>query len=571
MNKDTYRCPYRGTKILQNPLLNKGTAFSQEERDQLGLNGLLPSHISTLEEQLKRCRVNYARKRTPLGKYTSLMGILNNNEVLFYHFILQNLIELVPILYTPTVGEAAINYSRIYTHQRGIYLSYPLKDRMEEMLANIPHDEAQVIVVTDGERILGLGDQGLGGVVIPVGKLGLYTLFGGIHPGKTLPIILDVGTNNPEHLENDLYLGWRHPRIQGEEYDEFIDCFVQAIKKRYPKMLLQWEDFGKANAGRILEKYRKQILSFNDDIQGTGAVTLAALFAAVKETKSQLKDQRILIMGAGSAGVGIADLIVEALKHEGVSREEALQHIFLIDRKGLLTTKSAHADARQKQFLHPIEALKGWKSAVPGIFSMKEVVDNAHPTVLIGVCAQASAFSKEIVEGMARHVERPIIFPLSNPNSKVECTPSDAIEWTQGRVIMATGSPFAPVSYGGRKYEITQCNNVHIFPGLGLGALAAEAMQVSDGMLFTAAKILADHSPSLKNPEASLLPKLDDARAVARHIAIAVAKHAVAEKLSSVPLSEIENRVDALIWTPHYPKYVATLEADGCNSHPLLH
>jgi malate dehydrogenase (oxaloacetate-decarboxylating) len=556
MEKDVYRCSLRGQEILHNPLLNKATAFTQEERDQLGLNGLLPPHVSSLEEQLKRCRANYSRKKTALGKYTSLMGILNNNEVLFYEFVLRNVTELVPILYTPTVGEAAMQYSRIYTHQRGIYLSYPLRDQMEEMVANIPHEDVQVIVVTDGERILGLGDQGLGGVVIPIGKLALYTLFGGIHPGKTLPIVLDVGTNNPDHLGNDLYLGWRHQRVTGAEYDSFVDRFVQAIKKRYPNVLLQWEDFAKGNAGRILEKYRGQILSFNDDIQGTGAVTLAALLAAVKENKSRLSDQRIVILGAGSAGVGIANVILGALMQEGLSREEALLRLYIIDRKGLLTSQSAHADDRQRPLLHPIETLKGWKSSTPEIFSLMEVIQNAHPTVLIGVCAQSNAFTKAMIEEMQRHVERPIVFPLSNPTSKAECIPSDVIEWTKGKAILATGSPFAPVMYAGYKYEIAQCNNVYIFPGLGLGALAAEAKQVSDGMLLAASQVLAEHSPALKNPQASLFPRLEDARAIARQIAIRVAKQAIREHLSSYRIEEVEKRVDTLIWTPHYAQFV---------------
>ena len=556
MKEEIIKCPLRGQRLLQNPLWNKGEAFTQEERDFLGLNGLLPSHISSLKEQLKRCRINYARKRTPLGKYISLMSVLNCNEMLFYQFVIQNITEFTPVLYTPTVGEAAMQYSRIYTHQRGVYLSYPLKDKMEEMVANIPHDDVRVIVVTDGERILGLGDQGLGGMTIPIGKLALYTLFGGIHPGKTLPIVLDVGTNNPEHLENDLYLGWRHPRIQGEEYDLFIESFVRAIQKRYPNVLLQWEDFSKGNAGRILEKYRSKILSFNDDIQGTGAVTLAALLSAVFVNQSRLSDQRIVMLGSGSAGVGIANVIIEAMMQEGLSHKSAVERIYLLDRKGLLTTFSSHADERQKPLLHPIELLKDWKSASKERFTLMEVVQNAHPTVLIGVSAQGGSFSKEIIQEMHKHVERPIIFPLSNPTSKSECIPADVIEWTRGKAIMATGSPFAPVIYEGHKHFIAQCNNVYIFPGLGLGALACEATQVSDGMLLAAARTLALHSPALKDPSASLFPRLEEVRSIARLIAIEVAKQAHKENHSKVPLEQIEERVDAMIWTPHYPKYV---------------
>lgn len=550
------RLPYRGIRILQNPLWNKGTAFTQEERDALGLNGLLPQQISTLQEQIKRVYAGFVRKKTPLGKYTYLLELLNHNEHLFFQFVAQNPSETLPYIYTPTVGEASIQYSMIFTHPRGLYLSFPQQDKMEEMLGNYPSDEVQIVVATDGERILGLGDQGIGGIAISIGKLALYTIFAGIPPAKTLPVILDVGTNNPQHLQNELYLGWRHRRQSGAEYDAFIDKFVEAVKKRYPKALIQWEDFGKANASRVLEKYRKSTLSFNDDIQGTGAATLAALLAAIKVSKERLDNQRVVIVGGGSAGIGIAKMIQSAMMQEGLSKEDALRRIFIVDAHGLLHTGFQHADENQKQLLHPQEALAGWKVENPQAVTLMELVAHAHPTVLIGVCGQAGIFTKEVIQEMAKHVKRPIVFPLSNPTSKAECTPSEVIEWTKEAAIIATGSPFDPVEYLGRKIAIAQCNNVYIFPGLGLGALAAEASEVTDSMFLVAANILANYSPAIDDPEAALFPPLEKVPAVSRQIAIGVAKRALLDRVGKTPEHEIEAKVDSLIWTPRYPKIV---------------
>lgn len=515
----------RGVAILHNPLLNKGTGFTQAERDALGLNGLLPTHVSTVEEQIARSYHNYSKHKTPLGRYEYLIAMLMRNEMLFYQFVSRYAREMLPIIYTPTVGEAAVNYSRIYFNRRGIYISYPNQDKMEEMLANYPLKDIEVIVVTDGERILGLGDQGIGGMTIPVGKLSLYTLFGGIHPAKTLPIFLDVGTNNEELLQDPLYLGWRHKRMTDEPYNHFIEKFVKTIKKRFPKVLLQWEDFGKNNARSILDRYRKQILSFNDDIQGTAAVTLSAIMAAAKITKQKLTEQRIAILGGGSAGMGIADMLVEAMAAEGLPREKAARQIYIIDIDGLLYGHDT----------------KNWDVADQKKITLEEVVVNAKPTVLIGVCAQKGAFTESIVKEMARHTERPIIFPLSNPTSKAECTPAELIEWTDGKAIIATGSPFDPVSYQGKTYHIGQCNNVYIFPGVGVGAIAAKSSEVTDEMFLTGAWMLAAHSPALKDPTASLFPTIEEARGVAREIAIAVSKN--------------EKAVDALMWEPAYPIY----------------
>lgn len=518
----------RGTDILNNPLLNKGTGFTQAERDQLGLNGLLPTHVSTLDEQIARSYQNYSKKRTPLGKYEYLIAMLMRNEMLFYQFVSRYAAEMLPIIYTPTVGEAAQNYSRIYFNRRGLYFSYPLQDKMEEILSNYPQKDIEVIVVTDGERILGLGDQGIGGMTIPVGKLSLYTLFGGIHPAKTLPIFLDVGTNNEELLKDPLYLGWRHKRLTGEAYNAFVDRFVKAIHKRYPKVLLQWEDFGKNNARTLLERYRKQLLSFNDDIQGTAAVTLAAILAAVQITKHPLTEQRVAILGGGSAGMGIADMLVEAMVAEGMPRETAVKRLYIVDIDGLLYGHDT----------------KNWKVADQKKITLEEVVANAHPTILVGVCAQKGAFTKELITEMARHTERPIVFPLSNPTSKAECTPKELVEWTSGKAIIATGSPFEPVTWQGKTYNIGQCNNVYIFPGVGLGALASKSEEVTDEMFLAAARTLAAHSPALKDPTASLFPTIEEVRGVARKIAIAVAKS--------------EKAVDALIWEPEYPIYTPT-------------
>ena len=544
----------RGMKILLNSLLNKGTAFTQEERDGLGLNGLLPVHISTLAEQLKRCRVNFARRKTPLGKYLFLIDLLNRNEVLFYQFALKNAAELLPYIYTPTVGEAATQYSLVYTKQRGVCLSYPLMDRMEEMIANLPHREIDVIVATDGERILGLGDQGVGGMTISIGKLALYTIFGGIHPSKTLPIILDVGTNNEELLQNELYLGWHHKRITGAKYDEFIDRFIQAIQKRFPQAILQWEDFGKANAQRLLDKYSPKIPSFNDDIQGTGAVSLAAILSAVKVKHSKLADQRIAIFGGGSAGLGIAEMLIKEMQVEGLTRVESLKRIFIIDIHGLLHTDLREIDLNQRPFCHPTSLVKDWKVENSKKLSLLDVVKHVHPHILIGVSGQSKAFTKEIIDQMEG--PHPIILPLSNPTSKAECTPEELIEWTKGQAIIATGSPFKPVEYLGRKRMIAQCNNVYIFPGLGLGALASGATQISDEMFLQAARILATFSPALKNPQAELLPAIEEVRAISRSIAKSVAQQACKEGLATISSSEIEARLDALTWEPHYPKYI---------------
>ncbi len=547
--------PYKAAAMLHLPLLNKGTAFTQKERDLLGLNGLLPSHISTIAEQMERCYQNFHAQKTPLEKHIYLNSLLNRNEHLFYQFVSRHVAEMLPYIYTPTVGEASTQYSLIYAQQRGLYISYALEDKIEEMIGNIPQNEVDIFVVTDGERILGLGDQGIGGMAIPVGKLALYTLFAGIHPSRTLPIVLDVGTNNPELLRNPLYLGLRRERVRGEDYDRFVDRFVQALHHRYPKALLQWEDFGKMNARRLLERYRKAFLSFNDDIQGTAAVALAAILSALKEIKEPLKSQRIALLGGGSAGIGIAEMIVQELVAEGLSLEEARRKLFIVDIHGLIHFNSPDINSDQRQFMHPHETFKDWKILNFDHISLFEVIANAKPTILIGVSAQARAFTQEIIEEMAHHTERPIILPLSNPTSKAEGTPQELIEWTHGRAIIATGSPFQPIHFQDKIYSIAQCNNVYIFPGIGLGALAAEAKELSEGRFLEATRTLATYSPALKDPTAPLLPRIEEVRGISYQIARNVALQAKKEQLSSLSPQEIGEKLHTLIWEPSYPDY----------------
>lgn len=555
MAKEKVQTEKRGAQVLNSSLLNKGTAFTEEERSLLGLDGLLPPCASTIEQQIKRSYLHFSQKRTPLEKYESLVSLMSRNELLFYQFISKYPAEVLPIIYTPTVGDAAMQYSRIYFHQRGLYLSYTLKGRLDEAFSNYALSDVEVIVVTDGERILGLGDQGIGGMTIPIGKLSLYTLFGGIHPAKTLPIILDVGTNNEALLNDDLYLGWRSPRIRGERYDEFVAEFVSVVKKRFPKVLLQWEDFGKINARRLLDRYREEILSFNDDIQGTAAVVLAALLVAMRAQKKPLKEQRVAILGGGSAGTGIADMIVTAMMNEGLSVEEASERIYIVDREGLISSRSKALTDAQKIYAHSEKNLKNWKTKSEGI-DLLDVVSNTEISVLIGVCAQSGSFTQKIVSQVAKNVERPIIFPLSNPTTKAECTPDEVFEWTNGKAIVATGSPFPPVNYQGKTYQISQCNNVYIFPGLGVGALAAGAKMITDKMLLEASISLSSQSPALKDPTAPLFPPIEEVRGVSRNIALAVAKVAVEEKQASEPSSSLEKRIDEICWDPHYPTYI---------------
>jgi malate dehydrogenase (oxaloacetate-decarboxylating) len=549
------KCSASRRSAFEDPLFNRGTAFTDEERHDLQLHGQLPVHVSTLEEQVKRRYANFCEMENWVSKHHFLSGLQNRNEILFYRFLLEYVTEMVPFIYTPTVGDISRHYSMLYREQRGLYISYPLRDRMEEMVANYPYEEIDVIVVTDGERILGLGDLGVGGMAISVGKLSLYTLFGGIHPARTLPIVLDVGTNNAQMLSDPLYLGYRSQRVTGAAYDQFVESFISAIEKRFPKVLLQWEDFGKAHAWSLLQKYRDRLCSFNDDIQGTAAVVLAAIYSAVKLSKGRLKDQRIAVLGGGSAGLGICDQIVKALLAEGgMTESEARKLFYVVDIHGLLHTKLPQMDPNQKRFAQDYEKIATWQVQNPHHISLLDVVEKVHPTILIGVSTQAGAFTEEIVREMARHVARPVIFPLSNPNSRSEAQPIDLMKWTNGQAIIATGSPFDPVTFEGRLLPIAQCNNVYIFPGVGLGLIATQAAKASDAVFIEAARVLSHHSPLLQDPYGLLFPSLDTLRAVSREIGIAVAKVVSKEGLARAPMPEgIEKRIDEIIWYPEYP------------------
>lgn len=553
---DAIELSLKPTEILDTPLINKGTAFTKEERDSLGLHGLLPYHISTLQEQVQRRYENFKQKPDQLSKYIFLSSLQNRNEILFYRLVAEHISEMVPLIYTPTVGDVSVHFSILYRQHRGLYLSYPLKDKIGEIIAAWPEKDVEVIVVTDGERILGLGDVGVGGMAIPQGKLALYTLFGGVHPAKVLPIMLDVGTNNQQLLKDTLYLGWRNPRIIGEQYYDFIELFVSAIKKRFPKVLLQWEDFAKPHARPLLEKYRDEVCSFNDDIQGTASVALAAIMGAVKMAHGKLKSQKIAMLGGGSAGIGIANLIVEAMKLDGCSDEQARKNFYIVDIDGLLHSQLTRLDPEQKKFARHFSELSQWQNAGKGTFSLLDVIHHAKPTILIGVSAQPNTFTEEIVTAMATYTERPIIFPLSNPTSRAEAKPEDLIRWTKGKAIIATGSPFAPVDYQGKKHFIAQCNNVYIFPGVGLGIIACKSPKVTEKMFIRAAQVLSDHAPMLKDPTAGIFVPLEELRSVCREIAIAISQ--VAEDEGLVPkssLKEIQRRVDEKMWYPEYPIY----------------
>jgi malate dehydrogenase (oxaloacetate-decarboxylating) len=543
-------------QILNDPLLNKGTAFTDAERTVLGLHGLLPYHVSSMEEQLERRYQNFKEKPSALGKYTYLSSLQNRNEILFYRLVQEHVSEMLPLIYTPTVGDVSLLFSVLYRKNRGVYLSYPLKDKMDGIISSLSKD-IDAIVVTDGERVLGLGDVGIGGMAISLGKLILYTLFGGIHPVRALPIVLDVGTNNEELLKDPLYLGWRHPRITGKEYDEFVDAFVQAVKRRFPKVLLQWEDFAKPHARPLLDRYRDTICSFNDDIQGTAAVVLAAILSAVKLSKKPLKSQKIAILGGGSAGLGIAQLIHQAMLLEGCADDEARKNFYIIDVDGLVHTKCFGLDAELALFAREHEELSSWN--IPGQrdkITLLDVVNNAQPTILIGVCAQPNMFTETIVKTMASYCERPIILPLSNPTSRSEAHPEDLIRWTQGKAIIATGSPFNPVIFNDTVHPIAQCNNVYIFPGVGLGAIVSQTPKIIDEMFITAARILSEHSPKLKDPSASLFPDLQSLRKVSREIAISLILLAQEKGLCpEISRSEIEKKIDDAMWFPAYPTY----------------
>jgi len=544
----------RGMDLLDTPILNKGTAFTEEERTEFGLQALLPPHVETLDEQAVRAYEAFQRKDNDLERHIYLRALQDTNEVLFYRLIVDHIEEMTPLVYTPTVATAIEQFSHIYRRPRGLFIPYPLRDSIPQLLRNRSNKDVDVIVVTDGERILGIGDQGAGGLGISIGKLSLYTGIGGIRPERTLPIVLDVGTNNKERLNDPEYLGWRHERITGQAYYDFVEQFVQAVKQEFPETLLQWEDFATPHARPILQRYRDQLLTFNDDIQVTAAVVLGAILGAVKVTGKSLKEQQIVMLGAGSTGIGVSDGLRTALKSEGLSEEEARSRFWLIDKDGLLHSGRNDLSAEQRVYARPDSSVAGWPRTSNGHIGLADVIGKINATALIGFSTVGGAFSEPIVREMARKVERPIIFPLSNPTSKSEATAEDLIRWTDGRALVASGSPFGPVDYNGRKFTIAQCNNVHIFPAMGLGIVASGTRRVTDGMMQAAARALAANSPALKDPSASLLSSLKDSRRVARDIAIAVGlqaqKDGVAPKLTE---DELRRRVFETQWTPSYP------------------
>jgi len=543
----------RGMDLLDTPLLNKGTAFSDTERTQFGLHGLLPPHVETLEEQVVRAYEAYARKQDDLERHIYLRALQDNNEVLFYRLLLEHIEEMTPIVYTPTVALACQQFSHIYRRPRGMFIGYPQRDSIVQLLRNRPNPNVDVIVVTDGERILGIGDQGVGGLGIPIGKLSLYTLIGGIRPERTLPLVLDVGTNNVERLNDPEYFGWRHERIIGDDYFAFIEQLVDAVKEELPETCLQWEDFANPHARPILECYRDQLLTFNDDIQGTAAVALGAILSAIKVTGKSLKDQQIVMLGAGSAATGVADGLRAAMVEEGLTEEQARRRFWLVNSKGVLHSGRKDLTGEQMIYAQPENRIAGWARNSNGNVGLADVIGHIDATILIGLSTVGGAFSETIVRAMAGKVERPIIFPLSNPTSKSEATPDDLIRWTDGGALVATGSPFAPVNYEGRKIPIAQCNNVYIFPAVGLGVVASTARRITGPMMLAAARTLAGNSPALKDASAPLLPPLTDLRRVAADIALAVGIAAQKDGVAAQMIEdELRARVMATQWTPDY-------------------
>ncbi len=542
-----------GYNLLNNPLLNKGTAFTEQERDTFDLHGLLPPNVATLDEQVSRRLQAFRQLPNDFERYVFLRGLQDTNEVLFYALLVRNLEEMLPIVYTPVVGLGCQQFSRFFRRPRGLFLSIPHQLRIKRILANVHFDNVQAIVVTDGERILGLGDQGAGGMGIPIGKLALYTGCGGLHPASTLPIMLDVGTDNPECLSDPVYVGWRHERTRGAAYDDFIKAFVSAVIDRWPHVLLQWEDFARNNATRLLELYRDRLCTFNDDIQGTAVVAAGTLLSAVNVTRVPLKAHRIAVLGAGSAGSGISSLLLNVMMAEGLSRAEARSRFFLVDRDGLLVEGMPGTLAFQRPFVQSRSSVANWRLEQPNRIGLLEVMRNAHPTVLIGVSGQPGAFTENVVRTMADFAEHPIIFPLSNPTSRSEATPMDLLGWTNGRAVIGTGSPFPPMLKNGVYMRVDQTNNAYVFPGIGLGAIAARARRITDSMFMAAARALAEASPTRLDPNANLLPPVTELREVSYRIAVAVAAQAQADGLvEPTSRDELESRVRTKMWSPIY-------------------
>ena len=549
----------RGRSVLSNPMLNRGTAFTHEERRTLGLQGLLPSGVSTLEGQLRRVYAQYQRQPDDLARNVYLANLRDRNEVLFYRLLTDYLEEMLPIVYTPTVGQAIERYSHEYRRPRGVFLSVNQPEGVEESLRSygLAGEDVDLLVATDSEGILGIGDQGVGGIEIAIGKLAVYIAAAGLHPRRVIPVVLDMGTDNLALLNDEMYIGNRHARIRDQRYDDLIDAYVTAATKLFPHAMLHWEDFGASNARRILNKYAAEVCTFNDDMQGTAAVVMAAAFAAVKAAGSRMRDQLVVIHGAGTAGMGIADMMRDEMVREGLSPQEATGRFWALGSGGLLTDDSARLRDFQVPYARPAAEVTDWVKPGPGEGpGLAEVVANAQPTMLIGTSTQAGAFTEAIVRQMASTVDRPIIMPLSNPTSKAEAVPEDLIRWTDGRVLVATGSPFPPVEHAGVTYRIAQANNALVFPGLGLGVTVARAARITDGMITAAAEAVAGLSDATTRG-ASLLPPVTDLRMVSAAVAIAVAGAAEKEGLAQVPLEDPVQQVHQAMWRPQYPSFEA--------------
>ncbi|MEP1448194.1 MAG: NAD-dependent malic enzyme [Paraglaciecola sp.] len=553
--KNALYIPHSGPSLLETPLLNKGSAFSSDERITFNLTGLIPPRYETIKEQVDRAYMQYSSFDEPINKHIYLRAIQDNNETLYYRLVKEHIDEMMPIIYTPTVGDACEQFSDIYRSSRGLFISYSERHQMDDILRNATKRKVKVIVVTDGERILGLGDQGIGGMGIPIGKLSLYTACGGISPAYTLPVMLDVGTNNEKLLADPMYMGARHKRIGQEEYNEFVDMFIKAIYRRWPEVMLQFEDFAQPNAMPLLERYRDKICCFNDDIQGTAAVAVGTILAACKSKNVKLSQQKVAFVGAGSAGCGIAEQIIQQMCLEGISDAQARSQVFMVDRYGLLTQGMQGLRDFQQRLVQTSDAIQQWSfsSEYP---SLLDVINRAQPDILIGVSGQAGLFTEQVIRNMKKHCELPIIFPLSNPSRQVEATPQQVIEWTDGEVIIATGSPFKPVEYQGKTYPIAQCNNSYIFPGIGLGVIVAKASLISDEMLMATSLALAEASPLAATGEGNLLPSLGEIAQLSKKIAFDVAKIAMQQNLALEVSDEIlEERIERNFWMPEYRPY----------------
>jgi malate dehydrogenase (oxaloacetate-decarboxylating) len=536
-------------------MLNRGTAFTIAERRALGLVGLLPDGVSSVESQLRRVHAQYSRQPDNLAKNVYLANLRDRNEVLFYRLLTEHINEMLPIVYTPTIGDAIERFSHEYSRPRGVFLSINRPEDIEQSFVNygLGAQDVDLIVATDSEGILGIGDQGVGGIQISIGKLAVYTAAAGIHPRRVIPVVLDVGTDNLTLLNDEMYLGVRHSRMRGQQYDEFIDAYVKAATKLFPNALLHWEDFGAGNARRILDRYADQCATFNDDMQGTAAVVLASVFAAVRAVGERIRDQRVVIYGAGTAGLGIADMVRDVMVREGLSHEEATRRFYALDRQGLLTDdRTAGMRDFQVPYAHPVGEVAGWALGRPGAIALADVVKNVHPTILIGTSTQGGAFTEAIVKDMAAHHHRPIILPLSNPTSRCEALPDDLISWTEGRALVATGSPFPASTYGGRSYEIAQANNALVFPGLGLGVAVSKARRISERMIAVSADAVAGLSDA-RQRGAPLLPSMDNLRLVSATVAVAVAQAAAEEGLAQVELTHPIQQVYEAMWRPEYP------------------